>query len=273
MIPPTRWRDDPSAPPSVREALRAGSRSRPLPSDSRQRSASRLHRLVFLPAAAGLVFWIKSAAIASLCVVGTVTVVRLAAESSRHDAAPQSLARQTQRAPVPGRRPNGQPTVRAPLPDEGLGTTPSIASAPAARWPMAPPEAALSPVPSAFTEMASKRFTQAGHAQSSDSREPAPASHEVAADPISGDPLAIEAAMLEEARAMLDGNARGTLAELDRYAARFPNGQLTIEGELLAVDALRRLGRGAEARARGIALLDRARDSLYKQRIRSLIAQ
>jgi hypothetical protein len=250
MIPPTRWRDDPSVPYSVREALRAGSRSRPLPDESRQRSVSRVRRLVFLPAAAGLVFWIKSAAIASLCAMGTVAVVRLTAESSPREAAREPLATHAARAPMPGHW---------------------IASAPAAREPTAPPDVALSPTPAAATETASKELTPPHHAQTGGFRAPVGASHGASLDPAPGDALAREAAMLEEARAMLDGNASGTLAALDRYAARFPNGQLALEGELLAVDALRRLGRGGEAKARGMVLLGLARGTLYEQRIRSLI--
>ena len=79
--------------------------------------------------------------------------------------------------------------------------------------------------------------------------------------------------MLEEARAMLEKNPRGALAALDRYATSFPSGFLSIERDLLVVDALRRLGRPAEARARAAALLDRARGSLYEPRIRAMLAE
>jgi hypothetical protein len=87
------------------------------------------------------------------------------------------------------------------------------------------------------------------------------------------DSLAREAAMLEQSRAMLDSNPSGALAELDRYAERFPEGRLTIESGLLAVEALKRLGRIEESRARGAALLEQARGSLYEARIRTLISE
>ena len=45
---------------------------------------------------------------------------------------------------------------------------------------------------------------------------------------------------------------------LERHAALFPMGQLSMEREFLAVQALRRLGRLAEARARASALLRQA---------------
>jgi hypothetical protein len=98
----------------------------------------------------------------------------------------------------------------------------------------------------------------------------APAAQE-APQPV--DPLAREAAMLEQSRAMLGSNPGGALEELDRYTERFPAGRLTIESGLLAVEALKRLGRIEEARARGAALLEQARGSLYEARIRTLMSE
>jgi len=46
---------------------------------------------------------------------------------------------------------------------------------------------------------------------------------------------------------------------------------LRVERELLAVDALFRLGRDSEARARGEALLRDASGTIYEVRIRSLL--
>jgi hypothetical protein len=85
------------------------------------------------------------------------------------------------------------------------------------------------------------------------------------------DPLAREAAMLEEARALVERNPNAALAVLDRYATAFPDGSLHIERELLAVAALRRVGRDREARSRGTALLEQARGSIYEERVRALL--
>jgi hypothetical protein len=85
------------------------------------------------------------------------------------------------------------------------------------------------------------------------------------------DALAREAAMLEEARALLDRDPGGALGALDRYAAAFPSGSLGIERELLAVAALRKLGRDREAQTRGAALLERARGSIYEERVTALL--
>jgi hypothetical protein len=85
------------------------------------------------------------------------------------------------------------------------------------------------------------------------------------------DSLAREAAMLEAARGLLDRDPAGALARLDRHAATFPAATLAIERELLAVDALQRLGRTREAQARGAALLEQARGSIYEDRVRALL--
>ena len=77
--------------------------------------------------------------------------------------------------------------------------------------------------------------------------------------------------MLERARASLGASPAGALAITEEHAARFPGGKLAVERELLAIDALRRLGRAGEARARGEALLSRARGGLYEERIRKLL--
>jgi hypothetical protein len=86
------------------------------------------------------------------------------------------------------------------------------------------------------------------------------------------DSLAREAAMLEDARGILDRNPSGALAVLDRHASMFPAGSLAIERELLGVEALRRLRRFTEARARGDALLARARGSIYEERVHAILA-
>jgi len=75
MTPPTRLRDDPTTSSSVRELLQTGLASKRLPGDVKQRSERRLNRLMVVPAAAGVLFWIKGVAIAGLCVVTTVAAV------------------------------------------------------------------------------------------------------------------------------------------------------------------------------------------------------
>jgi len=85
------------------------------------------------------------------------------------------------------------------------------------------------------------------------------------------DALEREAALLERARASLATAPGRALALAEEHAASFPTGKLGIESELVAVDALRLLGRHHEARARGRALLGRAPGNIYEDRIRRLL--
>jgi hypothetical protein len=259
MTPPSRWRDDPSAPQEVRDALIAGRSSRAMQGDSRLRSATRVNRLVAVPAAASLILWIKGAAIASLCVAGTIAVVHEVAgptstraardelPAQRHGSRPQPAVPQPRRppfapladAPTTTRAPEVSPLAMDRVDDYVVSAPRSPAPNPAARLLPAAPE----PI-----GIDKGRVDSRG-----------------------GSPLAREAAMLEDARAMVAKNPRGALALLDRYAALFPAGVLSIERDLLAVVALRRLGQSVEAHARAAALLDRARGSLYEPRIRAMM--
>ena len=77
--------------------------------------------------------------------------------------------------------------------------------------------------------------------------------------------------MLERARKVLDEDPAAALGQLDAHAMAFPNGALRLERELLAVDALGRLGRLDEAHVRGNILLREARGSLYEERVRAIL--
>lgn len=84
------------------------------------------------------------------------------------------------------------------------------------------------------------------------------------------EPLQREAELLEAAARSVNGDPRASLVELDRHAREFPNGQMAVEREFLAVRALRSLGRDADARARAAALADRYPASPYAARARHL---
>jgi exonuclease VII large subunit len=77
-----------------------------------------------------------------------------------------------------------------------------------------------------------------------------------------------EVRLLGEGRSMLDADPTRAPSAAEMQASRYPNGQLRLERELLAVDALERLGRGDAARARARAVLPSARGSLYDARFR-----
>lgn len=56
-----------------------------------------------------------------------------------------------------------------------------------------------------------------------------------------------EAELLEQARASLKSSPSRALQRANEHAARFPRGVLVQEREVLAIQALRKLGRNAEA--------------------------
>ena len=100
---------------------------------------------------------------------------------------------------------------------------------------------------------------------------PAAPSGDPAARAPATDQLAEEVALLDQARAELGSSPGRALALAESHAVRFLRGKLGMERDLLIVDALRRLGRTGEARARAEAILARAQGSLYEERIRSII--
>jgi hypothetical protein len=250
MRAPVRFREDPSAPTDVRELVQSAGRSRPLPRDARARSIRRLDRLVVAQAAAGLVLWAKGVAFAGLCVVGAAAAVHvvpaLVHRLDRTDERTESVHEKPRARPAPVAMPL-RALERPPTPDPAASDSVMLAAIPSF----------VAPEPAA---VARDRVMP-----------PAPSASSVPESTPERDPLEREAAMLEEARAMLDRHPSGALAVLDRHAVAFPAGQLGMERELLAVQALRRLGRLEEARARGDALLRQATGSIYEVRVRAMM--
>jgi hypothetical protein len=224
MSRPVRFREDASAPPGVREMLRAAGRSRPMSDDVRARSAARIDRLAAVPAAAGLVLWIKGVAIAAgLGVVGVAVAMRVLPDTH-----PTPVKSMTTASATTSR---GGVEIPAPPP---LNATPISTPTPT-------PTPTSTAIPTATASSES-------------------------------DVLSREVALLEKARASLDRDPASSLATLEAHAAEFPTGTLRMERELLAVDALRRLGRFTDARTRGEALLARAPGSIYEERVRTILA-
>lgn len=246
MSRPVRMRDDVSTAPERRELLRSARASRPLPAEARARSNKRLDRMLVVPAAAGVLFWIKGVAAAGIGVIGVVAAVKgapallarvePAPRPAHASAAPRAFERPAQAAPA---APQSSHAIDAPDVE------------------VAPSAVAAAPFSPAATSTARAR----------DCRAPPEASASAAAV----DPLTREAAILEAARAMLERDPAGALARLDLHAATFPSGGLALERELLAVDALERLGRYREAQTRGTALLERSPGSIYEERVKALL--
>jgi hypothetical protein len=236
MSRPVRFRDDDSAPAHVRDLLRSVGRSRPMTDEVRARSAARIDRLAAVPVAAGLVLWIKGVAIAAgLGVVGVAVVMRVL--PANHASVKPLTTTPTVSAGAPASR--GGVEIPAPPPPRAAPTATPIPTATPTPIPTPIPTATPTPIPTA----------------SSDS-----------------DLLAREVALLEKARGSLDRDPASSLTTLEAHAAEFPTGTLRMERELLAVDALRRLGRFTDARTRGEALLARAPGSIYEGRVRTILA-
>jgi hypothetical protein len=84
--------------------------------------------------------------------------------------------------------------------------------------------------------------------------------------------LEAENRLVDAARAKLAaGDPRGALDEVARAAARFPQGRLAQERELIAIDSLAALGDQKAMRARGQAFLEHYPSGPYAQHVRNLL--
>jgi hypothetical protein len=76
-----------------------------------------------------------------------------------------------------------------------------------------------------------------------------------------------EPALLEQARRSLSSSPATALALTGQHAARFPHGVLAQEREVIAIEALRRLGRSAEADGRAAAFARAFPGSAHQRRV------
>lgn len=83
--------------------------------------------------------------------------------------------------------------------------------------------------------------------------------------------LSAEVALLERARRQMHAAPAVALAFASKHAAQFPRGQLSSERTLIQIEALLRLGRDAEARRLGSALVSGTSPGLYAERVRQLL--
>jgi hypothetical protein len=83
--------------------------------------------------------------------------------------------------------------------------------------------------------------------------------------------LETEAHLLERAQDALASNAAQALALTQEHAARFPSGVLGQEREVVAIQALLKLGRVDEAKARGAAFVEAHPRSAHRRRVEALL--
>jgi hypothetical protein len=239
MKPPERLLGRDDLDPEIARMLRVASQPRGMTRAERERAAHRFARAFAIPAAAGSLLLIKSAALAGLIgaagglVVATGTSVILAPEAPGTAVAPPIAPRVVH-------------TARAP--SEPSTTVDQAATAALPDTSSSPPRPYLTSAP-APSVLPSVR-------QSASARD--------------DDALGQEALLLEQARAALANDPARTLRLLETHRRLFPAGRLTSERELLRVDALGRLGRAQEARALAETLLRSSGGSLYEERLRKL---
>lgn len=219
-------------PDDLRALLRHAPPTRPIGAAERRRTALRIGRYASAAALASALSWAPGAALGAALGVATVAVVW------------------------------GVPALLTPKADPVPVAAPPLPSAPSAA-PVPTQLAAPQPPPSVTAAPPPPPRPAPSLASAAPSAEPE------APPPV--DALAEEVALLEKARAALGSAPAEALALAEAHATRFPAGKLGMEREIVAVDALRRLGRAAEARSRGEALLRRAKGSLYEERVRKLV--
>lgn len=91
--------------------------------------------------------------------------------------------------------------------------------------------------------------------------------------PSSAASLAIESALLEQARREMRRAPDVALQIAREHTQRYPRGQLAAERTLLQLEALHRLGRDGEARALGRGLLGGSAGQVYRERARQLLGE
>lgn len=148
---------------------------------------------------------------------------------------PPPPAAASPREPVAPAGNNGR-RARRPARTSGYAPAASAAAAPEST-----PATAPHPAP-ASDATAAPRPTPTPTAHEEEPAEPEPATQQVA--------QRSELQLLFEARNVLPQQPAAALRLLDEHAARFGKGQLAPEREVLAIEALRKLGRDAEARQR-----------------------
>jgi hypothetical protein len=269
MNEPRRWLEDPRTPDGLRDVLSAATEVPPMPAEAHSHVAAFTAGLVVqgLPAkAAAASLWVKSATsllgvsstgkavlvVSLMGAVGTGSYLMAAKQSSSTPAPTHAIAKAAvesspSRLVVESSR-NAQ-----------------VQAAPAADSAEAPPR--RSPAGSAEKRALAGRDDDAPTVPRLQSPSPGPSS--VAA--FEELTIADEARLLEKARSALANNPAQALEVVAVHQRQYPAGQLSAERELIAVDALLRLGRRQEAEQRAAPRLRQNPDSLYARRLRQLL--
>ncbi|TKC99794.1 hypothetical protein [Polyangium fumosum] len=251
MKEPTRWRDaGGSAPPRVRELFTSAQPTRKMTQLELARSTAQVAQIAATPVGVLPGVLAKKIVMAILGIGGAVALV----------VAP----RVGQDVPL---------MLKVAEPIERVGATVEAAGSggPAPEEPGKSGERSTEGMESRATPAASRPAPLPKKpARGSVTKKVAPPmpSPPVSAEPVMEDSITREIVMLEEARRLMATSPSEALGRVEAHAREFPAGRLAAEREFLAIDALLRLGRKGEARARGEALLERSSGTPYEVRVR-----
>ncbi len=242
MIEPKRWMQSGDAPPEIADLLAAARPPRPLDAFTKARSRRRLTAtMTAIPAAAGVMFWLKSVALGAVLgsvVTASVVAIKWPTQSSSDENTPRAGAKKSARvtAPAPAAPALDSTQVPEPEPSEQPSAMANVAPAPAAVSNRSAASAASAPIADEVNEK-----------------------------------LEREIQLLERARQLMNANPKLALATLDEHRREFGSGTLVLERQFLEVEALLHLGRRDQALARAADLRARAPGSLYERRLVQLL--
>lgn len=239
---PTRFRDsDGGAPSRLRELFDAAAHEQPTAAELARLEAKLAPLLGDAPAPVQLTSTSRLSpalkfGLGMLALGGVGVLVALAGRDAAEEAAaPATFPSASVAPPAPG------------------ASSPTADSAPSAAPSFAPPAANPAVVPPSASESASPPVPAAGAGT-----QPRPTA------PASGLP---EDQLLEKARAALRGDPALALRLAREHQQRFSGGILTQEREVIAIDALRRLGRSAEADRRAERFEQRYPGSAHQRKL------
>ncbi len=249
MIDPPRWRDGtPDAPSRASELLAAGAAPRAMTAAERARATHAATRLASGGTVVAAAQWAGiKASLAGIGLLGALSVGVAVVRSKPH-------------------------ASTSPLPTTTASASREL-SPPALAHTVETPRSTVTAVPRAIAPLPQELPAPTADRAREHARPTAPLRQIVPVGPSipvapAEDPLAREAAILARALAHLESDANESLAVLAQHASQFPSGQLSSERECIAVSALDRLGRAADANARAQAAIDHFPGSPCARRMR-----
>jgi hypothetical protein len=279
MSDPRKWRDSENESSDIQRMFAAGRATRGLPSTTNARLARRLGAKLAVPAAASWFFtWKGIALAATLSATAATGVAAVAIHVHRHAVSETN----TVHATAPTKPVNhamsvapSNPQLAANVDNLAVSAIDSSSSSNPTTTTTTTTTAAASPTATATPHVEHEaRVAMAPIARpiaTSVTKENIASELAINAAPTEPvaprDTLSRELSLLQDARAHLDSDPRATLALLADHERAFPGGKLTIERELIALDALRRLGRTADERARAEHLRSTVHGTIYEERV------